>query len=72
MITVNNKKIFIENKINLRELFKLIEFDPYNELLMKNHFIVLINDEYISEELYDNTIIKENDDVKLIPSIIGG
>ena len=72
MIKLNNKDFSIEGDSSLDKLLEIAKNDSFNELVMKSPFMVIVNDKYISEEFYSSIVIKENDDVKLIPMLLGG
>ncbi len=66
-ITLNNKVVDFKSrdKLTVNELLKLRNF-TYKLL------IVRINNKIISKENYDNSIIKDGDDVVVLHLIAGG
>lgn len=72
MIRVNNKETYYDKEVRLDVLLEAIKDEPYHMLIMKNDYFVVLNGKFVDEANYQKIVITNDDDVKLIPSIIGG
>lgn len=65
MIKVNNRDFPWTDNLSVKKLLKLKKY-TYPKIIVK------INGKYIPKEEYANTLIKDNEDVKVIHLLAGG
>lgn len=71
-MTVNDKEVkFLEN-MNVTDLINIVKCDVRFSEYHKFKFHVMINDEIINRNKYDTIILKENDEIIIIPLMAGG
>lgn len=71
-MTVNDKEVkFLEN-MNIIDLINIVKCDDRFSGYHKFKFNVMINDEIIDRNKYDTIILKENDEIIIIPLMAGG
>lgn len=63
-IVLNNKEIFAEEYITVAGLLKHLGY--------KGWIVVILNGDKLLEKGYENTILKENDIVKIFKPLSGG
>lgn len=72
MININGSEIVLEQTLSVAELLSKLRKDSFDETLMAQPFMVVINKKYIRENQYETFSVKPGDDVLLIPLVMGG
>ncbi len=62
----NSCELELLDNSTLTQLLKKLQIPGQSE------FIILLNDQKISQDQFSNTVVDENDEVILLPSIKGG
>ncbi len=72
MIKVNGKPVSYEGSLTIASLLKLLENDNRFSYILNFKGTIICNGKLIFENMYESTLVQENDEIKIIPLIVGG
>ncbi|SKC81620.1 MoaD/ThiS family protein [Maledivibacter halophilus] len=72
MLKVNGDDIWIEKSMTISEIISKLREESYNDILLNQPFIILVNKKYIPEDKYNKYKLDFGDEVTIIPYIAGG
>ena len=69
---VNNTSVNYKKGINIDQLLTNLKGDKRFDRNFDFKFLLMINNEIIDKEKYSSTILDTEDEIKIIPMMIGG